>query len=80
MGVFFTHRFAHAKNTLMSQRGYTPLDTPFTSVGSSRPLDTPFTSVGSSRLSFGAFKGLGYSKVEPLFFYGSKFVFWADQN
>ena len=44
------------------------------------PLDTPFTSVGSSRLSFGAFKGLGYSKVEPLFFYGSKFVFWADQN
>ena len=51
----------------MNQRGYTP-------------LDTPFTSVGSSRLSFGAFKGLGYSKVEPLFFYGSKFVFWADQN
>ena len=46
----------------MSQRGYIP-------------LDTPFTSVGSSRLSFGAFKGLGYSKVEPLFFYGSKFVF-----
>ena len=42
--IFFTHRFAHAKNTLMSQRGYTP-------------LDTPFVSGRSSKLSFGLSKG-----------------------
>ncbi len=52
----------------MSQRGYTPLDIPF---ASSKKQQVVFR-VTQRQMS--------YSKVGTLFFNGSKFVFWTDQN
>ena len=52
----------------MSQRGYTPLDTPVCF----RQKQQVVLWVTQRQVS--------YSKVRTLFFTGSKFVFWADQN
>lgn len=52
----------------MSQRGYTPLDTPFV------PQQKQQVVLWVTQ------RQMSYSKVGTLFFNGSKFVFWADQN